>query len=302
VVRVRLLASLLAVAAVLASCAESPPTTPGATPSSTDAASRSTPSPWIEASPSASNAEAAAPSAGPGGVYLALGDSLTFGIGVPQPAQQGFVARVAAALADAAEPITEVRAFAVPGETAGGFLDRRLDDVVTAIEGYGPRVELVTVGLGANEVLRTRREPACAADRGSDPCRAVVSRAIEEADAALDAIVAALRSTLAANGSDARILLLAYYSPETDPPAVEAIAGADGAVGCDPGDGRPGLNDAIACIAAARGATLVDLYAAFLGRERELTHIGARDVHPNANGYEVIADSIVAAVGDAVAR
>jgi lysophospholipase L1-like esterase len=156
----------------------------------------------------------------------------------------------------------------------------------------------VTVGLGANEVLRARRAPACAADRGSEACRAVAARAIEEAALAVDAIVAALRSTLAANGSDARILLLAYYSPETDPLAVEAIAGADGSVGCDAGDGRPGLNDAIACIAARRGAALVDLYAAFLHRERELTRIGADDVHPNADGYGVIADAIIAALHD----
>ena len=67
-------------------------------------------------------------------------------------------------------------------------------------------------------------------------------------------------------------------------------------VACDPLEDRPGLNDRIACIARERSTGLVDLYAAFLGREDELTRFRAGDVHPNGDGYGVIADTILEAL------
>lgn len=251
------------------------------------------------ATPSAAASREPSAPAEAGGVYLALGDSITFGIGVPRPQQNGYVARVADALSDiSAEPrIASTRVFAVPGETASGFRDRRLDDVERAIEELGARVELVTIGLGANEILRARRDAACAADRASEGCRAVVEAAATTAASSLDAVVAGVQSALEAAGSDAAVLLLAYYNPDLDPLAVESVAGSDGAVGCDGLEERPGLNDRIACIAEERSVGLVDLHAAFLGREDELTRFRAGDVHPNAEGYQVIADAIVEGLG-----
>jgi lysophospholipase L1-like esterase len=269
---------------------------PSLTPASTRPPS---PSPSAAVAASVEPSPPAEPEAG--GAYLALGDSITFGIGVPRPQQNGYVPRVADALAGAsAEPrIGLTRVFAVPGETANGFLDRRLDDVVRAIEEIGPRVELITIGLGANEVLRARRDAACVADRASDACRAVVESAAEAAASSLDAVVAGVQSALEEAGSDAVVVLLAYYNPDLAPLAAASVAGSDGIVGCDPDEERPGLNDRIACIAAERSVGLVDLYDAFLGREDELTRFRAGDVHPNAEGYQVIADAITDALSDA---
>lgn len=252
------------------------------------------PAPTATATPSATPTSTPSPTATPTppatGVVLSLGDSVTFGVGVPDPASDAFPALVADRLG------AEARVLAVPGETATGFLERRADDVEAAIAALGERLELVTVGLGANEILQIRRDAACLEDRGSPECQEIVAEAVESAAAALDAMVARTLDALEAAGSEAPVILLAYYNPDVEPVAAATIVGADGVVACNPDDPAPGLNDRIACIAERRGTLLVDLYAAFLGREEELTGIGRGDVHPTLAGHAVIADAIVEAV------
>lgn len=288
-----LIRSIFVVTIILSGCA--------ATDSSDPAPQRATPTPAEVATPSAkpslSSSPSAVPSAPEGGAYLAIGDSVTFGIGVPQPRRDAFPARLADRLATADPPITETRVFAVPGETARGFLERRLDDVLAAIDELGTRVEVVTIGLGANELLQVRREPPCEVDPDGEVCTSAVGDATAEAAAALEAVVASVQQALDDRGSTARVLVLAYYNPDVEPVAVTTVVGPDGVVRCDPADATPGLNDRIACVAEARGVELVDLYAAFLGREAELTRIGDGDVHPNEAGHDVIAQTIAAALG-----
>ena len=115
---------------------------------------------------------------------------------------------------------------------------------------------------------------------------------MSEAADALDGVIAGIQEALDAKAAYARILVLAYYNPDVEPIAVATVVGSDGAVSCDPLDAAPGLNDRIACVAQKHQVELVDLHAAFLGREAELTGIGNGDVHPNAAGYQVIADVI----------
>ena len=270
-------------AVALAACGEDADPSRASTPSalSTPRSQPGVPQPTTEPTPS--------PTLPATGVVLSLGDSVTFGVGVPDPSSQAFPVLLAERLGG-----LDVRVLAVPGETAAGFLDRRMGAAEAAIAEVGERLELVTIGLGANEILRIRRAPACIEDRASAECRRIASAAAEEAAAALDAVVVRVRDALAESGSDAPVLLLAYYNPDVEPVATATIVGADGTVDCDPDDPAPGLNDRIACVAERRTTELVDLYSAFLGREDELTGIGTGDVHPTPEGHAVIADAIAA--------
>ena len=54
-----------------------------------------------------------------------------------------------------------------------------------------------------------------------------------------------------------------------------------------------GLNDAIACIGAQTGATVVDIYPVFQGKGPTLTHILQDfDIHPTNAGYAQIAGMV----------
>lgn len=270
---------------VLGACADGDTQAPSVNPSPTMTpvvvASRT---PTMTATPTPTPA----PTDARGGVYLALGDSVTFGVGLADASRNAFPALVAERIGE-----LDARVLAVPGETAAGFLERRTDEVEAAIAEGGDRVALVTIGLGANEILRIRRDPACLEDRGSPACQRVATDAAQEAAAALERVVERVQAALGRAGSDAPILLLAYYNPDVEPVAASTIVGADGLVSCDPDDPAPGLDDRIACVAERRETGLVDLYAAFVGREAELTGIGAGDVHPTIAGHEVIAEAIV---------
>jgi lysophospholipase L1-like esterase len=55
----------------------------------------------------------------------------------------------------------------------------------------------------------------------------------------------------------------------------------------------PGFNDSLRSIAASEGVTLVDVYGAFGG---DLSLIGGDGLHPNASGYQRIADTFLDAL------
>jgi lysophospholipase L1-like esterase len=58
------------------------------------------------------------------------------------------------------------------------------------------------------------------------------------------------------------------------------------------------VNDQIRALAASEGATLVDLYEAFLGRLDVL--LGEDGLHPNVAGYEAMAQTFFTGIRDAL--
>ncbi|HTZ44265.1 MAG TPA: SGNH/GDSL hydrolase family protein [Jatrophihabitans sp.] len=92
--------------------------------------------------------------AGPGPLWVALGDSLSQGIGASRY-DRGWVGQLAGQLAAAGRPMRLVN-LAVYGARVSDVLDRQLP----ALRSLGVEPDLVTVLIGSNDLLRaaTRRE------------------------------------------------------------------------------------------------------------------------------------------------
>jgi acyl-CoA thioesterase I len=233
--------------------------------------------------------------------YLALGDSLAVGVGATRPSELGYPARLAARLGG-----LELRNMAISGETSRSFVEGgQLDASLDAIAGADPRVGLVTLDIGGNDLLRLRWTEPCASALDSQGCLDLVAETVAEFELNFRRIVEALAGSLASHAPDATLAVLAYPNSfsgagsEYDDAAEMALLGSDGRMDCETEEAYArGLNDVIACVAAEHGAVVADAHPPFDGRGLELTHIGSGDIHANDRGYDVIA----ATFADALAR
>jgi lysophospholipase L1-like esterase len=249
-----------------------------------------------------------------GVVYLALGDSLTFGIDpstpaslIPSFADQGFVRPFANSLAaiNGGRRPTVIN-LGISGELSTSFLtgivpptyttDPELNlnysapppsqnalmiSSINAIHAAGNSVGYVSFLIGSNDVFNL-----------------VGTSAFQNASAAdQQAMIAATLGTVQMNyltvlteiktlAPEAKIVLPDYYNPY--PAFIPEHAFLDSILVVS--------NTFVKADAAAFGATFVDLYPLFAGRELELTNIGSGDVHPNQAGYEVISGALSGAV------
>jgi acyl-CoA thioesterase-1 len=196
---------------------------------------------------------AASASETPPRVILFLGDSLTAGYGLPDPATQAYPALIQKkldALADSAEaaaaggataPRWRVVNAGVSGDTTSGGL-RRVDWVLRQ------PVSILVLALGSNDGLR-----------GLDP--ALVERNLE-------AIVARVR----AKQPGARVVLVGQRMP----PSM--------------GDYAARFDAVFPVIAKKHGWTLVPFLLEGVGGVRELNQADA--IHPNEEGHRRMADNV----------
>jgi lysophospholipase L1-like esterase len=216
--------------------------------------------------------------AGPGDVYLALGDSLAAGFTVSQP-DEAYVARIGAALRQR-QPIA-IRNVAVPGETSVSILRAQLPRALGIIEeerAAGRRVSPITIDIGGNDALAVERAP-------NDVREAAIARIERNIGTLLDQLIAA---TTEDGQRTADIVIMTYYNPfpgdESDPDSA-AYWGVR-------------LNEAIARVAEERGVAVADISDAFAGGNvYRYTYIAAGDVHANADGHALIAQHFVEALG-----
>ncbi|WP_435008376.1 SGNH/GDSL hydrolase family protein [Tundrisphaera lichenicola] len=251
--------------------------------------------------------------------YLSLGDSIAFGetdfTQDPSFGDRGFVGHYADFLATLAGGVRpEVVNLAIDGESTSSFFSGAgrnnagfPDDFVASLNlnydpaaivsqhakflstiatqaALGNSIDTVTISLGANDLFLLAGSAAfqSADAAGKQALLLQTLGAIANNEGALLAEVHALLP-------GARVFVLGQYNPFPADPT-HPFAGLAGPA-------ILGLNATLESLAPAFGATYVDIYSPFVGREKELTLFAAPDynVHPNQAGYSVIAGQIALA-------
>ncbi len=231
----------------------------------------------------------AAPAAGPPPTYLALGDSIAFGVGASDPSQGGYVALVYKALRASQryrDQNLELVNLSLPGATSadlvapGGQLEEALDE----IEQRGEAVQIITLDIGGNDLLTlANRGSPCLSDTDTEECRRAVRRVLGDLQANLTEALRRLRE--AAPG--ATIVIVDLYNPYSgtgDPRETIAELGVgqiNGVIGAAADD--PVLN-----------VRLASVFQLFSGRGP--FWIAPDGIHPNDSGHAVIAEVVLATI------
>ncbi len=276
--RLLLLLPLLAVALV-AACSDSGPST----------------------APVAIDPQVTAPATGPvttdaAGVpvYIALGDSLSEGIGASAPASTGFVPLVHGGLPGR----YVLQNLGHSGDTSQQLLDHgHLDDAIAEIVADDEDVRLLTLEIGGNDLLRLYSSfvitgvcPDVDTLLTTPACIDALTTALTDFEpnliATLDAIKAADPSL--------EVVVLTLYDPFSGRLPVQSAISQVALEGMAGSPFPEGLNTIIRRLAAGRNATLVDLYPLFQGRGNELISIDL--IHPNDAGYAVMAEAVIAVI------
>jgi lysophospholipase L1-like esterase len=255
-------------------------------------------------------------------LYLALGDSLAFGVRADSPQPFGYVPRL---LPFFAQPrngnVDAVVNLGIGGETSGTFIQNgQLARAVAVIADPASDVRVVTLDIGGNDLLNLLGpgQPCAvgAVDPLADSCSAAAGMAVASFPARFELILSTLQKALGKDPGHERVLVMTYYNPFSgsgltnwDLAVTRAMLGTDGTLTACPsrpadaaGDLRLGMNDWIVCTGTRLGATVVDVYPLFRGRGPELTGIATGDPHPNDAGYEVIRRAFEAAATPPSAR
>ncbi|MBC7833990.1 MAG: hypothetical protein H7Y88_02690 [Phycisphaerales bacterium] len=247
--------------------------------------------------------------------YIALGDSLAFGITdtpsyiAPSNGDRGYVAPYADWLASGSGGIRpHVVNLAIFGETTGSFFDTtnsfrqyntnypaggpsqsvRFAQAVADEAAAGRTISRVTIHVGANDLIQLVT-PEFLLLPPSQQIAQVVG-ILSQAESNFVNVLGQVRTAL----PSAELVTVGFFNPFAAVPGHPLEMIATPAI--------LGLNDVVAGVSAVYGARYVDVYGAFLGREAELTYMLSEDpigmnAHANAAGYAVMAAQIIPAPG-----
>jgi lysophospholipase L1-like esterase len=229
-------------------------------------------------------------------VYLALGDSLAYGIGATDPEATGYVPLLHAMLQEGMDggDTLQLANISENGATSTTLLENQLPMALQVIDQHNgdddPNndVEIITIDIGGNDAFRPLLE-VCGTGLNQGCIQAV-----EEIFGTLSANLAATLGQLrAAAGPDVPIAIMTYANSliacdqQAIAPAAELVL--EGA----PDGSMPGMNDLIREVASGTGAIVAEAYG-LLGAE---DLVGGTDcLHPNDAGHQRIADAFAAAI------
>jgi lysophospholipase L1-like esterase len=235
--------------------------------------------------------------------YLALGDSVAAGQGASGPDRFGYVGLFRRFFRADHRGKELFANLAVPGESSVTFLGGQMARALETINDPETNIQVVTLTLGANDLLPPIITEPCTSDPEDLACQLAVTTALTTFAGSYLAILAQLDIALAQDPGEGRILVTTYYNPfdgTGDPregPVDAALLGSDGAVDCAANLRDPvkvGLNDIIVCIGGLVGVEIVDVYPLFNDAAPALTYITEGDIHPNNGGHQAIANAVIA--------
>ncbi|HZP27071.1 MAG TPA: SGNH/GDSL hydrolase family protein [Dehalococcoidia bacterium] len=234
------------------------------------------------------------------GLYIALGDSISFGRGADDPSSDAFVPRVHRYLGSGFLLLN----IAHSGDTSAqirnnGQLDRALTEIRTRNGDSDPDndVRYITLTVGGNDLLQlffnlvlTGRCTALTDALNRADCRDPLVAAI----AAMRENVGVILSSLRQAGPSVKIIMVTLYDPLANalPSGVDlAEMALEGRANTPFADGA---NDVLRQAAAANGVLIAEVHTSFFGRADDL--IAADHIHPNNEGHKLIADAVIDAI------
>jgi lysophospholipase L1-like esterase len=220
--------------------------------------------------------------------YIAIGDSLSFGLGASEPNQTGFVALVDGALEGSdrfsASGIDLVN-LSVPGATSpdllqsGGQLQLALNEISRSA-----LPPVISVTIGGNDLLDLAdADSPCLNELNTEPCLDEVGDTLADLQSNLRDVLESIRNA----SPEAIIVVVDLYNPFSGTGDIrELIADA----------GVQRINGVIAATASDPDlrATLATVFQSFQGRGNQW--IASDGIHPNDNGHAVIAEIVLAAL------
>lgn len=247
--------------------------------------------------------------------YLAIGDSVTFGIDPSTPASltpsfgdQGFVSPFTDFLAQRHIGVRPtVNNLAIPGELSSSFFSGNAPDgwtsrvpglnlnygspatsqhtlmasTIQSIRNDSGEIGYASLLLGSNDIfylVATDEFLAASPSEQQQLLSVTISGVVQGYQSIL--------TELDVLAPEAMVLLPGYYNPYPDQTAEGQFYNSILDI----------FNPAVQQLATTFDARYIDLDSIFDGRELELTNIGNGDVHPNQAGYGLIAGSFAQAV------
>jgi lysophospholipase L1-like esterase len=231
---------------------------------------------WLATSPAmARTPSTESPSSG--GLYVAIGDSLTAGTGASPG--HGFVDLLFTDYRSTlgVTALSKRTGFGITSGVlrTGGELDNALADINGASD-----TRVVTLTVGGNDVGF-----ACGFDFTSSACPFRTN---------FSATLTDLKAALASDPGEESLIAVAYYNPYVGEPGEamwdRALLGTPAELRCTDAGAELGLNDIVAQEAAAHDTLLANAYPVFRAVGDAYTGPGI-DAHPNDAGYAALADA-----------
>lgn len=259
--------------------------------------------PIATADPDGSTVAPGTPRASGEPLYIAIGDSLSYGSAASDPATTSFVALVHQGFTIDIALVN----FGVPGYTSSDLLtERELGNAISEISSRlndgieGNEVEAVTLEIGGNDLLNVYfefviPETCITVDQAltKDECVTVLMNTLDEFETNFDAALSRLRDA----DPDLPVFVLTLYNPFSGrDPEITRI----GDLAIEGEAGTPfeeGINDIIRAVGQRYDVHLVEIFPIFDGRSEELVAFDL--IHPNDAGYALIANAVLSVMSEA---